>query len=89
MHNLFREPGEKLKTLAVIFLCAGGLISVCVAIIFFFDGKLLWGALFLAAGPILSWALSLPVYGFGVLIERITRMERLARYGHSNGSYQK
>ena len=89
MEQLFFEPGEKLKTLALVFLCLGSLVSISVTIVCFFNGEILKGVLLLVLGPIVSWVISLPIYGFGTLIARITSMERISRYGHASNQYKK
>ena len=89
MEKLFFEPGEKLKLLAIVIFILASLISVGVSLAFFLTGKILFGVFFLTGGPIASWVISLPVYGFGSLIARITNMERMTRYSRSSEQYKK
>lgn len=81
---MFDNIGEKIKSLAVI-VCRIGIIGYILAAIAMmiigtnsYDGEAItvWGVIVLIAGPLLSIANSLIIYGFGELIEKVCIIER-------------
>lgn len=80
---MFDNIGEKIKSLAVILCRIGIIVYILAAIAMIIFGSsnyeeaiTAWGVIVLIAGPFLSIANSLIIYGFGELIEKVCIIER-------------
>lgn len=77
------NSGKKIKSLAVILYRIGVIGYILIAIIMIIIGSnnyeetiTVWGVIILIAGPLLSIANSLIIYGFGELIDKVCIIER-------------
>ena len=75
MSKLYQNVGKKIQILAVILSCLasiyGFIIGYQIGSLDFEEGGALFIALIIGSlGAIVSWALFLPLYGFGLLVEK-------------------
>lgn len=68
---MYDNVGNKLKTISVLFMVLGVLLSIVTGIILIVisNSFMLYGVIIIIIGPILSWIGSLVLYGFGQLVE--------------------
>ena len=67
---MYTNIGGKIKTSAMLLFALGSFVSVIEGVLLWYDtGNAMWGGLILC-GPATAWLLSLPLYGFGELIDK-------------------
>lgn len=84
MLKMFKDPGSKIKTFAVIIFWVGVVISVISTMVMFANaGDLYVGEMFvffgfvnLVLGPIASYIIGLLIYGFGECVDKASSIER-------------
>ena len=69
---MYSNIGGKIKVLAVVYAILLTLWSIIRGMQWLSQEYYIEGVLFIILGPIVSWASSLMVYGFGELIEMTT-----------------
>lgn len=71
--SMFKNIGEKIKTLAIVCTVCGCLLSVIGAIVSWYF-EIVWaGFLILIGGCLFSWISTFVLYGFGELISQMTK----------------
>lgn len=83
---MFRNVGQKIKTVAQVFTWLGIVASAFGGIVLIVDGgwELQLGLLVMVGGALLSWLGSLTLYGFGQLIENTEILVRRSRDGEED-----
>ncbi|MBQ8405647.1 MAG: hypothetical protein IJX09_03245 [Clostridia bacterium] len=66
---LFNNAGKKLKTISYILVILGIIVSIIAGIGICFATSTAMGIIVIIAGPLLFWVISLPLYGFGIIVE--------------------
>ena len=74
---MYDNIGRKLKGLATAFFIIGSVITVIIGFLYIASSEflILTGVLYLVLGPLASWCISLVLYGFGELIDKISDIE--------------
>lgn len=67
---MYNDIGGKIKTLARVIFVVTASVAVVMAIVLLSGELILLGLLTLILGPILAWASSFVLYGFGELIDK-------------------
>lgn len=73
---MFENVGEKIKGLANVICVIGIIISLIGCYYFFVNLEYFMGFICMIIGPIISWVISLFIYGFGELIDRATEISK-------------
>ena len=82
MLKMFKDPGSKIKTFAVIIFGLVLLSVISTMVMFANAGDLYVGEMFvfgfvnLVLGPIASYIIGLLIYGFGELVDKASSIER-------------
>ena len=71
---MYNNIGGKLKGLAIVIFILEALVTIIFSFVIMASGNEL-GILLFFVGPIIAWASSLLIYGFGELICKITDIE--------------
>ena len=74
---MYKNVGERIKILAMAYAALLAVGSVVTGIILLTSEN--WFGLLFFFGPIASWALSLPLYGFGQLVSNSDKLVRESR----------
>lgn len=90
---MYKDIGEKIKTLAIVCTIIGCIVSLVSAIYCWATGIIFLGFVILILGCLFSWIGSFVLYGFGELITQTTniakgnqRMQMLSVYKNSGES---
>jgi len=75
---MYSNIGGKIRGTAIAFFIIGAVVSVISGIVILQDAyreEVIWGLILLLFGVPVAWILSLPIYGFGVLIDKACVIE--------------
>lgn len=89
MERLYYNIGQKLKKIAIISAIILSVACVIggIALLAEFGGDLWFIAVpLIIAGPFLSWIISLPLYAFGEIVDRLVQIEENTRYSKVNNA---
>ena len=83
---MYNNIGKKCKTVAVVVCWIGVISSIILGIFLISLNSVLYGFLYIVAGPLISWVGSLGLYGFGeivensiAIVEKVTILEKEIR----------
>ena len=75
MNKLFNNSGKKIKILSNILFFLISLVGIILGIALSADTDEFF-SIFIFIAPLVGWVISLFVYGYGEIIERICKMEQ-------------
>ena len=72
---MYKNIGKKIKILATVIFIMGAIVSLVEGIYLISHDMVLGGFIAILFGPVLSWASSFLVYGFGEIIDTLHKIE--------------
>ena len=82
---MYNNIGIKLKILAKLIFMLGSIGSLILCVVFFIESAFLTGLVSMFAVIFTSLVISLFVYGFGELVDKVCEIERNMRSTYTNG----
>lgn len=73
---MYDNIGKKIKGLAMAFIIIGAVVSVIMGMELLIETEVGWYAFILFGGPIVTWISSWLHYGYGVIIDKLSDIQR-------------